>query len=148
MDREAWHAAVHGVAKSQTQLSDWTELNQNLLMQWAETTDEMFGLRQQWRSRGKPGCQWARSSCLSHHQNSVSLSLVLPLTTVSLWVVFLKQDLSTWWPRRTLQEEMFHFPARGNPREKERSLSSKRPGEDALMAWIGEQAQCWGHCHG
>ena len=27
MDREAWHAAVHGVTKSQTQLSYWTELN-------------------------------------------------------------------------------------------------------------------------
>ena len=26
MDREAWHAAVHGVTKSRTQLSDWTEL--------------------------------------------------------------------------------------------------------------------------
>ena len=26
MDREAWHAAIHGVAKSWTQLSDWTEL--------------------------------------------------------------------------------------------------------------------------
>ena len=26
IDREAWHAAVHGVAKSRTQLSDWTEL--------------------------------------------------------------------------------------------------------------------------
>ena len=27
MDREAWHAANHGVAKSRTWLSDWTELN-------------------------------------------------------------------------------------------------------------------------
>ena len=27
MDREAWHTAVHGVAKSRTRLSDWTELN-------------------------------------------------------------------------------------------------------------------------
>ena len=27
MDREAWHAAVLGVTKSQTQLSDWTEVN-------------------------------------------------------------------------------------------------------------------------
>ena len=27
MDREAWHAAIHGVEKSWTRLSDWTELN-------------------------------------------------------------------------------------------------------------------------
>ena len=27
MDREVWHAAVHGVANSQTRLSDSTELN-------------------------------------------------------------------------------------------------------------------------
>ena len=30
MDREAWRAAVHGVAKSWTQLSDRTELRLNL----------------------------------------------------------------------------------------------------------------------
>ena len=28
MDREAWRVAIHGVAKSQTRLSDWTELKQ------------------------------------------------------------------------------------------------------------------------
>ena len=27
MDREAWRAAIHGVTKSQTRLSDWNELN-------------------------------------------------------------------------------------------------------------------------
>ena len=27
MDREAWHAAIHVVIKSQTRLSDWTEMN-------------------------------------------------------------------------------------------------------------------------
>ena len=32
-DREAWRAAIHGVAKSWTQLSNWTELN------WTELTD-------------------------------------------------------------------------------------------------------------
>ena len=31
MDREAWHAAVHEVTKSQTQLSNWTELNKGML---------------------------------------------------------------------------------------------------------------------
>ena len=36
MDWEAWHAAINGVAKSQTRLSDWTELN------WKRGT-ERFG---------------------------------------------------------------------------------------------------------
>ena len=34
MDREACHAAIHGVAKSQTQLSNWTEL-MGLIWLWA-----------------------------------------------------------------------------------------------------------------
>ena len=33
MDREAWDAAIHGVTKSRTRLSDWTELN------WTELSE-------------------------------------------------------------------------------------------------------------
>ena len=33
MDREAWRAAIHGVAKSQIQLSDWTELRETNIKQ-------------------------------------------------------------------------------------------------------------------
>ena len=35
MEREAWHVAVHGVAKSRTQLSDWTELNEYGDLLWS-----------------------------------------------------------------------------------------------------------------
>ena len=35
IDREAWHAAVHGVAKSWTWLSHWTELNTDLAPLWS-----------------------------------------------------------------------------------------------------------------
>ena len=34
MDREAWSAAIHGVAKSRTRLSDWTELNWKLVVSY------------------------------------------------------------------------------------------------------------------
>ena len=45
MDREAWHAAVHGVAKSRTRLSDWTVLN------WTEWVQlEVIPLIAMWES--------------------------------------------------------------------------------------------------
>ena len=38
MDREAWRAAIHGVAKSRTRLSNWTELNwTDVLENWKTT---------------------------------------------------------------------------------------------------------------
>ena len=35
MDRKAWRAAIHGVAKSRTRLSDWTELNWTEHILWS-----------------------------------------------------------------------------------------------------------------
>ena len=57
MDREAWHAAVHRVAKSQTRLRDWTEPNWRLLLslpscyfiiQTAEVTGRQYNEKRNW----------------------------------------------------------------------------------------------------
>ena len=42
MDREAWHAAVHGVAKSWTWLSDWTELTKNCIFKVYSSQSLLF----------------------------------------------------------------------------------------------------------
>ena len=42
MDREAWRAAIHAVAKSQTRLRDWTELKE---VQW-DTRDHRYTTKQ------------------------------------------------------------------------------------------------------
>ena len=45
MDREAWYAVIHGVAKSQMWLSDWTELNRK--RKWCSEVLNNFTLANQ-----------------------------------------------------------------------------------------------------
>ena len=46
MDREAWRAAIHGVTKSQTRLSNWAELNwteaEDIKKRWQEYWEELY----------------------------------------------------------------------------------------------------------
>ena len=50
MGREAWCAAGHGVAKSQTRQSDWTELNWT---EWLILLTNLLNLRQMWKLLAK-----------------------------------------------------------------------------------------------
>ena len=64
MDREAWRAAIHGVAKSRTQLSNWTELN------WSSRKIIFCYIFRNWRSRVKEKADNIHSSHFSSHLSS------------------------------------------------------------------------------
>ena len=70
MDREAWRAAVHGVAKSWTWLSDWTELNW-----WFLSSDcvanALLSVSYHYMSLLCPQCL---EKCLARNRNSVNIS--------------------------------------------------------------------------
>ena len=56
VDREAWHAMIHGVAKSQTLLSDWTEYYTSGQVRWCQfswETNELSGVRARDQSNSK-----------------------------------------------------------------------------------------------
>ena len=50
-DREAWHAALHGIAKSQTQLSNWTELkdDKSLTTMQNQQKEKAHEIKSRWK---------------------------------------------------------------------------------------------------
>ena len=94
MDREAWHAVVHGVAKSRTLLSDWTELNWrgkqcSVQFSWPVVSD-----------CDPHGLQHARLSCPSPTPRACSNSC-----------------LSSWWCHLTISSSVISFssPLQSSP---------------------------------
>ena len=67
IDREVWHAAIHGVAKSWTRLRDWTELNWLVSSMWSTGGHLDVSISQ----------FLVTSSCLSHHCRDVFLRAVI-----------------------------------------------------------------------
>ena len=85
MDREAWRAAIHGVAKSQTRLSDWTELN------WTELLPEHG-----------PKCQhhWHQGA-----KRKLFMSLARPLSH-SFWLM---SEMERYWATLEYIPSHLHF---------------------------------------
>ena len=77
MDREAWRAAVHGVTKSQTRLSDWTTTTTLLLIYSISQAQELMHLREDQLPIPHTPVTWAVSSSCFLFSSSVSTSLCL-----------------------------------------------------------------------
>ena len=124
MDREAWRAAVHGVTKSQTQLSDWTELNWRGPYPPRPRSHPLLGTASDWRSCGDvrvfPSCSapcvMGRGLCEEHGAARLlplpsrpllpCPMVVAPPTNLYLWVCLLWNlawdATHTWKPSLSL----------------------------------------------
>ena len=80
IDREAWHAAVHMVAKCRSQLSDWTELNGLVIFPTIYNLSLNFAIRSSCSEpQSTPGLVFAdcRASLSLTVKNRINLILVL-----------------------------------------------------------------------
>ena len=98
MDREAWHAAIHGVTKSWTRLSNWTELTHKLLHDQA------------WSLVPKVHLLWR--SWIQHHKLKITISYHMeralgcsqgsdPITVQPSFYFLVSDSLQEKWRIRT-----------------------------------------------
>ena len=122
MDREAWRAVIHGVAKSQTRLSDWTELNWR---GWLEALLPLGG-------SVAPCVLLALLSFFNPRKVCFLFSRVFVFGLVFVIVCTFLADLQLIWIRRVPSEiEMFffHFP---------QGFRERQNKEDKNSPWLPE----------
>ena len=118
MAREAWRAVIHGVAKSRTWLSDWTELNWNSREEHSSIHQQKIGLKIYWAwphpseqdsvfpsvslfhqeasKASYPSLSEGRQSESHHHRR---------LTSLITWTTALSNSMKLWaMPCRATQE--------------------------------------------
>ena len=115
MDRETWRAAVHGVAKSWTRVSDWTELNWTdgffgHIIIFKKLASDLFIVKSIFLQPHKkvfPRCSsqvWF-NPLLSWHHVSVTLKS-LPLSLPPWWKLHWKHQI--WWDVTSLLSDLCH----------------------------------------
>ena len=95
MDREAWRPAIHGVARSRTRLSDWTELNwtEHIYMESRMMIPKNLFLRQQWWNRhrehtyghGDRGGEGDLKTTMRFHLTLVRMAIIKKSTNNKCW---------------------------------------------------------------
>ena len=91
MDREAWHAAIHGVAKTRTQLNDWTELNWWTSVLDSKWKEWLFPVAVVTICRAQCACLKGLLICQLDFANWRISIQNSPVYTQFVW-------LSRWWP--------------------------------------------------
>ena len=98
MEWEAWHAAVHGVAKSRTWLSDWTELNWQCMLEYRKwrwkkkltMTVQPLNVKLRGFIKTKKNCFWRKYRiCRARHQVPDCLGRFLWCWPKGQWMIML-----------------------------------------------------------
>ena len=99
MDREAWRAAVHGVAKSRTWLSNWIELKWTSFICWASTSQHCFCKAIAEKKRVSQAVRQEKGNLLEGKETMTSLLRrisILPFWRGLSYTATMKNSLKGW----------------------------------------------------